>query len=116
MMKNVMSATAEAFIGHAMFNFIVKRDGGRNGPEFVTRRQNPREANDDSIRKFRKQIEQKMKGLVRDRPEFGVFFGVKPCWIANLDEIRAYKGDGAPPRIEWTEEGANGIAELFNGN
>jgi hypothetical protein len=57
-----------------------------------------------------------MKGLVRDHPEFGVFFWVKLCWIANLDEIWAYKGDGAPPRIVWTEEGEEGIAELFNGN
>jgi hypothetical protein len=53
MMKTVMSATAEAFIGDAMFNFIIKHDGGCHGPEFVTHQQNPCEANDDSLRNFK---------------------------------------------------------------
>ena len=115
MMKKVMAATDETVIGYATFNFVIPHDGGRGGPTFVTRKQNPREATTDSLRKLRKELDQTMAGLVRDRPEFAVFLGVKLEWIANLDEIQGYKG-GKLPQIIWTEEGEEGVADLFNGN
>ena len=70
----------------------------------------------ESLKVMQKKFELTAKGLVRDQVEWAVYLGVKLSWIANLEEIRAYKGDGDPPRIVWTPEGEKGVAELFNGN
>jgi hypothetical protein len=57
-------------------------------------------------------------GLVKDRLEFAISMGIRPEWIENLDEIRNYRSDsGQPlPRVKWSPEAKDGIAELLNGN
>jgi hypothetical protein len=59
MMVAVLKATESTIIGHGMFNFIPPL-AGRNGPDFNTRRHNPREATQKSIKELWEQMDQKM--------------------------------------------------------
>lgn len=111
----VMQAAESTIIGYGMFNFIPPL-AGRNGPEFNTRRHNPREATLKSIKELWDKMVAKMGGLIKDLIEWAITMGVKRGWIKNLDVIMNFKGSEKPPVIEWTEAGLKGIANMFNGN
>jgi hypothetical protein len=116
MMKKIISATECTKVGIAMMNLALAHDGG-DGPLFTTRRHNPREATNESLKDVRTQFEQAYGGLIKDSPDFAIFLGIRLSWIKNLDAIRKYQPkDGRPPNIEWTEEAKSKVADLFNGN
>ena len=117
-MKSVLEALGPVNIGVALFNLIMPHDGSTGGPRFSTRQYNPREATKLSLKKLSEQFQKTSGGLVKDQSEYAIYLGVKLAWILNVDEIRNYRPDsGQPlPRVEWSMEARDEIAELLNGN
>ena len=85
---------------------------------FSTRKYNPREATKDSLKDVREQFQKTSGGLVRNRPEYAIYMGIRLHWIQNLEEIREYRSDSGLllPRAKWTPEARKETAELLNGN
>lgn len=117
MMISVMKATESMTIGYGLFNFVAHLTG-IPGPEFNTRRHNPRDATLKSIKELFDSMVLKMGGLIRDQVEWAMTMGVKREWIKNLEAITNFQANGSekPPVIQWTESGLKGVADLFNGN
>jgi hypothetical protein len=118
LMKSVLESLGAVELGVAQFNLIMPHDGSTGGPRFSTRKYNPREATKLSLKKLEEWFDKTSGGLLKDRVEHAIYMGVKAEWIENLDEIRNYRPDsGQPlPRVKWSPEAKDGIAELLNGN
>ena len=86
MMKKIISATESTRLGYAMMNLGLAHDGG-NGPQFITRRHNPREATTESLKDVRTQFNQTYGGLIKDNANFALSMGIRLPWIKNQDEI-----------------------------
>jgi hypothetical protein len=116
-MKTVMRLIHTIKIGYAMYNFALENDGGE-GPGFITREWNPREATTETLADLRKQMMATMHGLVRDNTDWAITFGVRLAWIKNLEEIQKYNPTSGQdiPTIIWTEEAKAETAALINGN
>jgi hypothetical protein len=117
MMKKIISATESTRLGYAMMNLGLAHDGG-NGPQFITRRHNPREATTESLKDVRTRFNQTYGGLIKDNANFALSMGIRLPWIKNQDEIWNYRPQdgGPPPNIEWAEQAKEKVADLFNGN
>ena len=121
-MTKLLTALDALELGLVQYNFLLKHDGEcegkQGGPKFSTRKYNPRETTKESLKNVREQFQHASGGLVKDCPEFAIFMAVRPAWIVNLEEIKQYRWDGSSPlpRIKWTSQARNQVAELLNGN